>query len=291
VRVFEVFDADGTPLALFVADYFARDNKQGGAWMTSYVHQSRLLKQRPVVANHLNIPKPPPGQPVLLTFDEVTTLFHEFGHALHGMLSDVQYPSLSGTAVPRDFVEYPSQYNEMWARDPRVVAHYAHHYQTGEPMPADLLAQVLASQRFNQGYATTEYIAAALLDQAWYQINAAQAPAAGSVPAFELTALSESGLDYAPVPPRYHSTYFAHIFESGYSAGYYAYLWSEVLARDTGRWFTQHGGLTRANGAALRSKVLSRGRTQEPQVLFRNFYGRAPEIGPLLEYRGLAARG
>jgi peptidyl-dipeptidase Dcp len=291
VRVFEVFDADGTPLALFVADYFARDNKQGGAWMTSYVHQSRLLKQRPVVANHLNIPKPPPGQPVLLSFDEVTTLFHEFGHALHGMLSDVQYPSLSGTAVPRDFVEYPSQYNEMWARDARVVAHYAHHYQSGEPMPADLLAKVLASQRFNQGYATTEYIAAALLDQAWYQINAAQAPAAGRVPAFELAALSENGLDYAPVPPRYHSTYFAHIFESGYSAGYYAYLWSEVLARDTGRWFTQHGGLTRANGAALRSKVLSRGRTQEPQVLFRNFYGRAPEIGPLLEYRGLAARG
>jgi peptidyl-dipeptidase Dcp len=291
VRVFEVFDADGTPLALFVADYFARDNKQGGAWMTSYVHQSRMLKQRPVVANHLNIPKPPPGQPVLLTFDEVTTLFHEFGHALHGMLSDVQYPSLSGTAVPRDFVEYPSQYNEMWARDPRVVAHYAHHYQTGEPMPAELLAKVLASQRFNQGYATTEYIAAALLDQAWYQIDAAQAPAAGRVPAFELAALTQSGLDYAPVPPRYHSTYFAHIFESGYSAGYYAYLWSEVLARDTGRWFTQHGGLTRANGAALRSKVLSRGRTQEPQVLFRNFYGRAPEIGPLLEYRGLAARG
>ncbi|HEX4389579.1 MAG TPA: M3 family metallopeptidase [Steroidobacteraceae bacterium] len=288
VRVFEVFDADGAPLALFIADYFARDNKQGGAWMNSYVHQSRLLKRRPVVANHLNIPKPPPGQPVLLTFDEVTTLFHEFGHALHGMLSDVNYPSLSGTAVPRDFVEYPSQYNEMWARDPKVVAHYAHHYETGEAMPAELLAKVLASQRFNQGYATTEYIAAALLDQAWYRISAEQAPAAERVPAFEVTALSESGLDYPPVPPRYHSTYFAHIFESGYSGGYYAYLWSEVLARDTGQWFTEHGGLTRANGAALRSKVLSRGRTQEPQVLFRNFYGRAPEIGPLLEYRGLA---
>jgi peptidyl-dipeptidase Dcp len=193
--------------------------------------------------------------------------------------------------VPRDFVEYPSQYNEMWARDPKVVAHYAHHYQTGEPMPAELLAKVLASQRFNQGYATTEYIAAALLDQAWYQISPVQAPPAERVPAFEGVALAENGLDYAPVPPRYHSTYFAHIFESGYSGGYYAYLWSEVLARDTGRWFSEHGGLTRANGAALRSKVLSRGRTEEPQVLFRNFYGHAPEIGPLLEYRGLAAGG
>jgi peptidyl-dipeptidase Dcp len=291
VRVFEVFDADGKPLALFLADYFARDNKQGGAWMTSYVSQSRLLQQKPVVANHLNIPKPQPGQPVLLTFDEVTTMFHEFGHALHGMLSDVHYPLLSGTAVPRDFVEYPSQYNEMWAREPSVVAHYARHYQTGEPMPPELLAKVLAAQNFNQGYATLEYLEAALLDQAWHQITVPQAPSAQRVPAFERDALQASGLDYAPVPPRYHSTYFAHIFQGGYSAGYYAYLWSEVLARDTGQWFHNHGGLTRANGDYLRTHVLARGRSEDPQVLFRDFYGRAPEIGPLLEYRGLAGAG
>ena len=288
VRVFEVSDADGKPLALFLADYFARDNKQGGAWMNAYVSQSKLLHQKPVVANHLNIPKPQPGQPVLLTFDEVTGLFHEFGHAVHGMLSNVRYPLLAGTAVPRDFVEYPSQYNEMWARDPQVVAHYARHYQTGEAMPPELLEKVLAAQKFNQGYATTEYVEAALLDQAWHQISATQAPAADAVPAFEERALADSGLDYAPVPPRYHSAYFSHIFESGYSAGYYAYLWSEVLARDTGQWFHQHGGLTRANGDYLRSHVLSRGRSEDPQALFRAFYGRAPDIEPLLEYRGLA---
>ena len=284
VRIFEVFGADGKPLALFLGDYFARDNKQGGAWMASYVTQSILLHQRAVVANHLNIPKPEAGQPVLLTFDEVTALFHEFGHALHGMLSEVRYPMLSGTQVPRDFVEYPSQFNEMWAREPAVVAHYARHYQSGEPMPPGLLEQVIAAQKFNQGYATTEYLAAALLDQAWHQISVAEAPAA-----FEAAALQASGLDYAPVPPRYHSTYFSHIFESGYSAGYYAYLWSEVLARDTGQWFHEHGGLTRANGDYLRTHILSRGRSDDPTVLFRDFYGRAPEVGPLLEYRGLAS--
>ncbi len=289
VRVFEVFDADGAPLALFLTDYFARDNKQGGAWMASYVAQSRLRGQKPVVANHLNIPKPPPGQPALLTFEEVTTMFHEFGHALHGMLSDVNYPKLSGTQVPRDFVEYPSQYNEMWARDPGVVAHYAHHYQTGAPMPQALLANVLRAQNFNQGYATTEYIAAAQVDQSWHLIKAADAPRPDGVAAFEEAALRRSGLDYAPVPPRYHSSYFSHIFQGGYSAGYYAYLWSEVLARDTGEWFHTHGGLTRSNGDFLRKQVLSRGRSQDPRVLFRNFYGGEPDIGPLLEYRGLAA--
>jgi peptidyl-dipeptidase Dcp len=289
VRVFEVSDADGKPLALFLADYFARDNKQGGAWMSGYVQQSRLMHQKPVVANHLNIPKPQAGQPVLLTFDEVTTMFHEFGHAVHGMLSNVHYPLLSGTAVPRDFVEYPSQYNEMWAREPAVVAHYARHYQTGAPMPPELLEKVLAAQKFNQGYATTEYLEAALLDQAWHQITVEQAPPANDVQAFEVAALKASGLDYPPVPPRYHSTYFAHIFESGYSAGYYAYLWSEVLARDTGQWFHTHGGMTRANGDYLRTHILARGRSEDPQVLFREFYGRAPDIAPLLEYRGLAA--
>jgi len=290
VRVFEVFDTDGSGLGLFIADYFARDNKQGGAWMSAYVEQSRLLKRKIVVSNNLNIPKPGPGQPVLLTFDEVTTLFHEFGHALHGLLSDVEYPSLASPETPSDFVEYPSQYNEMWAREPKVVAHYAHHYQTGAAMPPELLAKVLKAQQFNGGYATTEYLAAALVDIAWYQLHASQAPPADAVPAFEAAALKEAGVDYAPVPPRYHTTYFRHIFAAGddeYSAGYYAYLWSEVLARDTGAWMHAHGGLTRANGDQLRRIVLSRGRTAEPLELFRNFYARGPDIGPLLEYHGL----
>jgi peptidyl-dipeptidase Dcp len=289
VRVFEVFDADGTPLALFLGDYFARDNKQGGAWMNNFVRQSRLFGLKPVVANNTNIPKPQPGQPTLLTFEEVVTLFHEFGHAIHGMLSDVQYAMLSGTSLPRDFVEYPSQYNEMWAREPAVLAHYARHYQTGEPMPQALLAKVLAAQKFDQGYATTEYLAAALLDQSWHRITVEQAPSAGEVAAFEAAALRAEGFDYAAVPPRYHSTYFSHIFAGGYSAGYYAYLWSEVLARDTGQWMHARGGMTRANGDRLRQKVLSRGRTDDPQTMFRDFYGGPPDIAPLLEYRGLTA--
>jgi peptidyl-dipeptidase Dcp len=287
VRVYEVFDADGSGLGLFIADYFARDNKQGGAWMNAYVEQSRLLKRKVVVSNNLNIPKPAAGQPVLLTFDEVTTLFHEFGHALHGLLSDVEYPSLASPETPPDFVEYPSQYNEMWAREPRVIAHYAHHYQTGQAMPAQLLAKVLKAQQFNEGYATTETTAAALLDLAWYQLHASQVPTADMVPAFEKAALKEAGVDYAPVPPRYHTTYFRHIFADDYSAGYYAYFWSEVLARDTGAWMHAHGGLTRANGDKLRRSVLSRGRTAEPLELFRNFYGQGPDIGPLLQYHGL----
>jgi peptidyl-dipeptidase Dcp len=291
VRIFEVSDAGGRPLALFVADYFARDNKQGGAWMSSYVTQSKLLHQRPVVANHLNIPKPQAGQPVLLTFEEVTGMFHEFGHALHGMLSDVQYPMLSGTQVPRDFVEYPSQFNEMWAREPAVVAHYARHYRTGATLPPDLLERVIAAQKFNQGYATTEYLEAALVDQAWHQLDVADSPSAQGVTDFEASALRTGGLDYPPVPPRYHSSYFSHVFGGGYSAGYYAYLWSEVLARDSGQWFHQHGGLTRANGEYLRERVLSRGRSADPAALFRDFYGRDPDVGPLLEYRGLAAAG
>jgi peptidyl-dipeptidase Dcp len=291
VRVFEVYDADGKPLALFLADYFARDNKEGGAWMNSYVEQSHLLGQQPVVANHLNIPKPAPGQPVLLTFDDVNGMFHEFGHAIHGMLSNVRYPTLSGTNVPRDFVEYPSQFNEMWAREPVVVAHYAHDYRSGAPMPSELLAKVLAAQKFNQGYATLEYLEAAHVDMAWHLIAAQEAPPPDAVPAFELAALTAAGLEYRPVPPRYHSPYFSHIFAGGYSAGYYAYLWSEVLARDTGQWFHMHGGLTRANGDYLRKMVLSRGRSEDPQLLFRNFYGQAPDIGPLLEYRGLSGGG
>jgi len=291
VRIFEVSDAESRPVALFIADYFARDNKQGGAWMSSYLTQSKLLHQRAVVANHLNIPKPQAGQPVLLTFEEVTGMFHEFGHALHGMLSDVQYPMLSGTQVPRDFVEYPSQFNEMWAREPAVVAHYARHHRSGQPLPPELLERVIAAQQFNQGYATTEYLEAALVDQAWHQLTVANSPSAQGVADFEKSALRTGGLDYAPVPPRYHSSYFSHVFGGGYSAGYYAYLWSEVLARDSGQWFHQHGGLTRANGEYLREHVLSRGRSADPAALFRDFYGRDPDVAPLLEYRGLAAVG
>ncbi len=287
VRVFEIFNADGSPVGLFLADYYTRDNKRGGAWSSSFVGQSRLLGLKPVIVNNLNIPKPPQGQPTLLTFDEVNTIFHEFGHALHGLFSDVNFPTLAGTAVPRDFVEFPSQFNEMWAREPAVFTHYARHYQTGAPMPQAMLDKVLAAQKFGQGYETTEYIAASLLDQAWHDLTAAQAPPADKVMAFETAALQNAGVDFAPVPPRYHSLYFAHIFSSGYAAGYYAYIWSEVLARDAEQWMHTHGGLQRANGDFLRAKVLSRGRTANPEVLFEQFYGGPPDIGPLLEHRGL----
>lgn len=290
VRIFEVREVDGSPLALFMADYFARDNKQGGAWEQTFVSQSKLLGQNAVVVNNLNIHKPQPGQPVLLTFAEVTTMFHEFGHALHDMFSSAVYPTLAGTNVPADFVEYPSQFNEVWAREPKVLAHFARHYQTGEPMSRELFDKVLAAERSGQGYALTEYLAAAMLDQAWYQVGPSQAPRANHVMAFEARALQQNGFDYPLVPPRYHSPYFLHSFsaDADYSATYYAYLWSEVLARDTGKWFHDHGGLTRSNGDYLRSKVLSRGRTQEPKVLFQDFYGKPPDIGPLLEYRGVS---
>jgi peptidyl-dipeptidase Dcp len=293
VRVFEVFDADGSPLALFLVDWYARSNKRGGAWMNTFVDQSRLLGTRPVVVNNLNIPKPPAGQPTLLTFDEVNTAFHEFGHALHGLFSDVQYPQFSGTSVPRDFVEYPSQYNEMWATEPRVLANYARHYQTGAQMPQALMDKVLAARKFNQGYATTEYLAAALLDQAWHQLAPGKTPSADQVDDFEAEALRKAGVDFHAVPPRYRSTYFSHVFASpiGYSAGYYAYIWSEVLARDTEHWFNTNGGLKRANGERLRKLVLSRGFSVDALTMFREFYGKAPDIGPLLEARGLAAPG
>lgn len=288
VRVFEVFNADGSPLALFILDYYARPSKRGGAWMNEYVSQSGLLGTKPVVANHLNIPKPPAGEPTLLTFDEVTTAFHEFGHALHGMFSNVHYPRFSGTYVPRDFVEYPSQVNEMWATWPEVLKNYAKHYRTGAPMPLELVNKVLAAEKFNQGYATTEYLAAALLDQAWHQIPASEAPSADHVVEFETAALKKAGMDFAPVPPRYRSTYFSHVFSSdSYSAGYYSYVWSEVLDADSVEWFKQHGGLTRENGDRFRQSLLSRGGAEEAMTLFRNFLGRDPYVEPLLERRGL----
>lgn len=286
VRVFDVTDADGSPLAIFIADYYARSSKRGGAWMNAYVSQSHLLDRKPVVANHLNIPKPVDGEPTLLTWDEVTTLFHEFGHALHGMFSNVNYPSFAGTSVPRDFVEYPSQVNEMWAIWPEVLRNYAKHYQTGEPMPRELLDKVLATQKFNQGFATLEYLAASLLDQAWHQLNPDQVPNAEGVLAFEAQALEKAGVAYPPVPPRYRTTYFSHIM-GGYSAGYYSYIWSEVLDADTVEWFKENGGLKRENGDHFRNTLLSKGGSVEAMALFKNFRGREADINPLLERRGL----
>ena len=288
VRVFDVFDKDGKQLAIFISDMYARDSKQGGAWMNSYVDQSELTGFLPVVANHLNIPKPAAGQPTLLTWDEVTTMFHEFGHALHGMFSNVKYPYFTGTSVPRDFVEYPSQVNEMWADWPQVLANYAKHYQTGAPMPKELLDKVLASSKFNQGFTTTEYLGAAMLDQNWHQLTGDKVPAADGVMAFEASALKQDGVDFYAVPPRYRTPYFSHIM-GGYAAGYYAYIWSEVLDADSVEWFKQNGGLTRANGDHFRDTLLSRGGGTDALVLFKNFSGRDPYIEPLLVRRGLTA--
>ena len=285
VLVYDVFDADGKQLAIFLADMYARPSKRGGAWMNSYVEQSGLTGNLPVVANHLNITKPTSG-PTLLTWDEVTTAFHEFGHALHGMFSHVEYPYFSGTSVPRDFVEFPSQVNEMWADWPSVLAHYAKHYQTGAAMPKELLDKVLATSKFNQGFATTEYLGSAMLDQSWHQVDADKIPAADGVMAFEAAALKANGTDYAPVPPRYRTPYFSHIM-GGYAAGYYAYIWSEVLDANTVEWIKSHGGLTRANGDRFRATLLSRGGSKDALQLFRDFAGHEPQIEPLLERRGL----
>ncbi len=286
VTVYDVFDADGSQLAIFIFDPYARESKRGGAWMNAYVSQSGLTGDKPVVANHLNIPKPPAGKPTLLTWDEVTTTFHEFGHALHGMFSDVKYPYFSGTAVPRDFVEFPSQVNEMWADEPTILANYAKHYQNGSAMPQALLDKVIAASKFNQGFATTEYLGAAMLDQSWHQIGVDQVPAAQDVVKFEHEALVKDGIYYAPVPPRYRTTYFSHIM-GGYSAGYYAYIWSEVLDANTQKWFRDNGGLSRANGDHFRKTLLSRGGSVDAMELFRNFAGHEPQIEPLLEKRGL----
>ena len=282
---YEVYDKDGKPLAMFIFDPYARSTKQGGAWMNTYVAQSGLLGEKPVVANHLNIPKPEAGKPTLMTWDEVTTAFHEFGHALHGFFQDVRYPYYSMN-VPRDFVEYPSQFNEMWADWPQVMAHYAHHYQTGAPMPKELLDKVIAASKFNQGFATTELLEAAMLDQNWHQLPLEQIPDAAGVMAFEDKALRADGFDYAPVPPRYRTPYFSHIM-GDYAAGYYAYIWSEVLAANTSQWIRDNGGLTRANGDALRAKVLAPGGEIDPARLFPNLAGHEAKIEPLLERRGL----
>jgi peptidyl-dipeptidase Dcp len=285
VRVFEVFDADGKSLALWYADYFKRDSKSGGAWMDSFVDQSGLLGNKPVVFNVCNFTKPAPGQPALISFSDVTTMFHEFGHALHGMMSNVKYPTLAGTNVPRDFVEFPSQFNEHWALEPSVFANYAKHYKTGAPMPAALVDKIKKSHTFNQGFDTTEYLAAALLDMAWHSLPA-DAPTQ-DVEKFEKEALKKYDIDVPAVPPRYRTPYFAHIWGGGYSAGYYAYLWSEVLDDDAYYWFKEHGGMTRENGQRFREMVLSRGSTEDMAKLYRDFRGRDPSVEPLLEERGL----
>ena len=286
VRVFEIFDTVGTTLALFITDYYARPSKRGGAWNGSYILQSDLLNTQPVMANHLNITKPTSGEATLLTFDEVSTLFHEFGHALHVMFSNVEYPYFSGTRVPRDFVEYPSQVNEVWSTWPAVLENYAIHYVTGEPMPAALLAKVLSARKFNQGYATTEYLAAAILDQALHQVSPDEVPNAEALMDFEMAVLNKAGVLLPEVPPRYRSTYFNHIM-GGYSAGYYSYIWSEVLDADSADWFVENGGLLRSNGDHFRRTLLSRGGSEEAMTLFRNFRGRDADIAPLLERRGL----
>ena len=285
VRVFDVFDADGQQLALFYADFYKRPSKSGGAWMDVFVEQNGLTGTKPVVFNVCNFTKPADGQPALLSFDDVTTMFHEFGHALHGMFSNVKYPSIAGTNTSRDFVEFPSQFNENWALEPSVFAHYAKHHETGEPMPQALVDKIVKARAFNQGYATVEYLAAALLDQAWHQLPA-DAPLQ-DVDKFELDALNRYKINVAEVPPRYKTPYFAHIWGGGYSAGYYAYLWAEVLDHDAFQWFKEHGGMSRENGQTFRDQVLSRGNSEELAKMYREFRGKDPSVEPLLEFRGL----
>jgi len=285
VRVFEVFDANSKPLALFYCDYFKRDNKNGGAWMSNFVGQSKLLGTLPVVYNVANFTKPAPGQPALLSFTDVTTMFHEFGHALHGMFADTNYPSLSGTDVPRDFVEFPSQFNEHWASYPSVFSHFAKHYQTGEPMPADLAAKIKKAAKFNQGYELTELLAAAELDMQWHTLPAS-APLQNP-DTFEKEALERTHLAISYVPPRYRSSYFMHIWGNGYAAGYYAYLWTEMLDDDAYQWFEDNGGLTRANGDRFRRMVLSRGNTEDLAKMYAAWLGKEPNVEPMLKDRGL----
>jgi peptidyl-dipeptidase Dcp len=282
VRVFEVFDANGAPLALFYADFFSRSNKAGGAWSSGFVSQSGLLGTKPVVTNTENITKPAPGQPALLSFTEVTTMFHEFGHALESMLSNVRYP---GGSIPRDFVEVPSQFNEHWALEPSVLANYAKHYQTGKPMPKTLVEKIRKSRTFNQGFATVEYLEAALLDLAWHMLPA-DAPQQ-DIDRFEPDALKRFQVFMPEVPPRYHTNYFSHIWSSGYSAGYYSYLWSEVIEDDAYAWFKEHGGMTRANGQRFRNMILSRASVSDVAAIYRSFRGRDARVEPLLEDRGL----
>jgi len=286
-RAFEVFNEDGSKIGLYIADFYTRDSKRGGAWMNSLVKQSHLLNQLPVVVNNLNIPKPPEGEATLLTLDETTTLFHEFGHAIHGLLSNVKYPRFSGTAVQRDFVEFPSQVNEMWILDPQIVDNYARHYQSGERLPQSWIDKLEESSTFNEGHATTSYMAAAILDLAWHSLSSDEV--VSDVEKFEAEAIESYGLAYDCVPTRYRSSYFSHIFAGGYSAGYYGYIWAEVFDADTGEWFKENGGLTRENGDHLRGKLMSQGGSIDSLEMFRNFRGRDAVIEPLLKRRGLVS--
>ena len=285
VRVFEVFDNDGSPLALFYTDYFKRDNKSGGAWMDNFVLQSKLLGTKPVVYNVTNFVKPAPGQPALLSYDDVTTLFHEFGHALHGIFADQEYPSLSGTNVPRDFVEFPSQFNEHWALYPKVLQNYALNYKTGKPMPQELADKIVKAQLFNQGYDFTEILEAADLDMAWHTLSVSDS--VQNSDKFEINSLTKDNLYIPEVPPRYRSSYFMHIWGNNYAAGYYAYLWAEMLDDDAFDWFLQNGGLTRENGDRYRKMILSRGGTEDYNKIYREFTGHNPSIEPMLRDRGL----
>ncbi len=285
VRVFEVHDADGRPLALFYCDYFKRDNKNGGAWMSSFVEQSTLLGTLPVIYNVANLPKPAAGAPALVSFEDVKTMFHEFGHALHGMFADTRYPSLSGTATARDFVEFPSQFNEHWAIHPAVFNHYARHFKTGEVMPAAMLGKIVESENFAEGYSLTELLAAAELDLQWHTLPAT-APLQDADD-FEKHALERAHLDSRALPPRYRSSYFSHIWSGGYSAAYYAYLWTQMLDDDAYQWFDEHGGLTRANGERLRQMVLSKGNTEDLAAMYAAWRGRPPKIDAMMKYRGL----
>ena len=285
VRVFEVKNDDGSPVGLYTLDLYTRDSKRGGAWMNSLISQSTLLDHPVVVTNNLNVPKPAAGEPTLLTYDEVNTFFHEFGHALHGLFARVTYPKFAGTNTYRDFVEFPSQVNEMWMLWPEVLANYAVHHVTGEPMPQEFVDKIQASSAFNEGFATSEYLAAALLDQAWHALGSDAAIT--DVAAFEAEALRAAGLDNPAVPTRYSSTYFAHTFSGGYDAGYYSYIWSEVLDADTVEWFKENGGLTRANGDRFRQRLLGVGGSKDPLEAFRDFRGRDADIQPLLDRRGL----
>ena len=285
VMVYEVFEQDGKPLGLMYFDYYKRDNKNGGAWMSNFVNQAKLLGTKPVIYNVANLPKPAPGQPALITFDDVTTMFHEFGHALHGLFANQTYPLVSGTNVARDFVEFPSQFNEHWALYPEVLKHYAVHYKTGAPIPQVLVDRIRQSEKWGQGYALGELLAASELDMQWHMLP----PGAPKqeVDPFEVQALRNTGTDFPNVPTRYRSSYFLHIWANGYASGYYAYQWTVMLDDDAYAWFTAHGGLTRANGQRFRDLILSRGHTMDYGPMFRAFYGKDPDIGPMLEHRGL----
>ena len=285
VRVFDVVDPDGHQLGLFYIDFLKRDSKRGGAWMSSWVNQSQLLDEKPVVVNVLNNSRPAAGEPALISFDNVTTIFHEMGHAVHGLFSDVTYPSVSGTSTPRDFVEFPSTFEEDWCIQPAILSNYARHYESGEPIPEDLLNKVILASKFNQGFDTLEYLAAAILDLEWHTLSADEIP--DDIVAFEAATLKKYGVDIAAVPPRYRTPYFAHIWGGGYAASYYAYLWSEVLAADAFAHMQSTGGATRANGNNLRREVLSRGSSRDPMESYKAFRGQEPTVEALLVRRGL----